>query len=69
MNEGLKLNTPEIRNPGTPGADQVFAEHIRHLYRLARIGYLGTLLNATLMMFALWDVADRTTLTALLRCT
>jgi diguanylate cyclase (GGDEF)-like protein/PAS domain S-box-containing protein len=57
-------DTPGEPPMQTRHADGVFAEHIRHLYRLARIGYFGTVLNATLMMFVLWDVSARVPLIA-----
>ena len=43
--------------PGAPEgeAGQIYAEQVRHLYRLSRIGYLATPINAGIMTFALWD--------------
>lgn len=34
----------------------LYAEQVRHLYRLSRAGYLGTLINASILTFALWNV-------------
>jgi diguanylate cyclase (GGDEF)-like protein/PAS domain S-box-containing protein len=39
-------------------AAQIYAEQVRHLYRLSRSGYFGTLIGASIMTFALWEVAD-----------
>jgi diguanylate cyclase (GGDEF)-like protein/PAS domain S-box-containing protein len=43
-------------------AGQIYAEQVRHLYRLSPAGYLGTLINASIMTFALWNVVDNTVL-------
>ncbi|HET9663591.1 MAG TPA: diguanylate cyclase [Burkholderiales bacterium] len=40
-----------------------YAEQVRHLYRLSPAGYLGTLVNASIVMYALWDVVDNAALT------
>jgi len=39
-------------------AGPLFAEQVRHLYRLSPAGYLGTLVNASIVTFALWTVVD-----------
>ncbi|OFZ87047.1 MAG: hypothetical protein A3F74_11395 [Betaproteobacteria bacterium RIFCSPLOWO2_12_FULL_62_58] len=43
-------------SPPAGGAAQIYAEEVRHLYRLSRAGYLGTLINASIVTFALWNV-------------
>jgi diguanylate cyclase (GGDEF)-like protein/PAS domain S-box-containing protein len=49
---------------GAPETDagQIYAEQVRHLYRLSPAGYLGTLINASIMTFALWNVVDNAVL-------
>jgi len=42
----------------------VYAEQVRHLYRLSPAGYLGTLVNASIITFALWNVAANQILSA-----
>jgi diguanylate cyclase (GGDEF)-like protein/PAS domain S-box-containing protein len=36
--------------------DQIYAEQVRHLYRLSRPAYAATLLNASVLVFALWGL-------------
>lgn len=43
-------------------AGQLYAEQVRHLYRLSPAGYLGTLINASIMTFGLWNVVDNAVL-------
>lgn len=47
---------------GPAGDAQVYAEQVRHLYRLSRGGYPGTSINASIMTLALWDVVDNVVL-------
>jgi diguanylate cyclase (GGDEF)-like protein/PAS domain S-box-containing protein len=44
--------------------DRVYAEQVRQLYRLSRPGYLGTLVNSSILVFALWGVVSGTLLGA-----
>lgn len=44
--------------------DRVYAEQVRQLYRLSRPGYLGTLVNASILVFALWGIVSSTLLGA-----
>ena len=45
--------------PQDPAGDaQLYAEQVRHLYRLSRSGYAGTSIGASIMTLALWDVVD-----------
>ena len=37
--------------------EQVFAEQVRHLYRLSRAAYAATLVNASIAVYALWGLA------------
>jgi PAS domain-containing protein len=37
-------------------AEAIYAEQVRHLYRLSRLGYVGTLVSAAIVAVALWDV-------------
>jgi diguanylate cyclase (GGDEF)-like protein/PAS domain S-box-containing protein len=37
-------------------SNAVFAEQVRHLYRLSRHGYAGTLINAGVLTLVLWDL-------------
>lgn len=37
-------------------ADQIHAQAVRHLYRLSRPGYAATLVNASVLVFALWGL-------------
>jgi diguanylate cyclase (GGDEF)-like protein/PAS domain S-box-containing protein len=49
--------------PGAPARDvQVYADQVRHLFRLSRSGYPGTSINASIMTLALWDVVDNVVL-------
>ncbi|MBI4192304.1 MAG: EAL domain-containing protein [Betaproteobacteria bacterium] len=41
------------------GEAAIYADQVRLLYRLSRPGYAGTLINALIVMFALWNVAPR----------
>lgn len=43
-------------------AGQIYAEQVRHLYRLSPAGYLGTMINASIMTFALWNVVNNAVL-------
>ena len=36
--------------------DRVYADQVRQLYRLSQPGYLGTLINSSVLAFALWGV-------------
>ena len=40
-----------------PAMDErdIYAEQVRQLYRLSRVGYGGTLVNAVIITIALWD--------------
>jgi diguanylate cyclase (GGDEF)-like protein/PAS domain S-box-containing protein len=40
------------------GAARAYGERVRHLYRLSRSGYPGTLITASIITFALWGVVD-----------
>lgn len=42
----------------------IFSEQVRHLYQLSPAGYLGTLIIASIMTFALWNVVDNALLVA-----
>ena len=44
--------------------DRVYAEQVRLLYRLSRPGYLGTLVNSSILVFALWGIVSNTLLGA-----
>ncbi len=44
---------PEPDEPAGSAA-QIYAEQVRHLYRLSRSGYLGTTIGVSIMTFALW---------------
>ena len=44
--------------------NRIYAEQVRQLYRLSRPGYLGTLLNSSLLVFALWGIVSSTLLGA-----
>jgi len=37
--------------------EQIFAEQVHHLYRLSRVAYAGTLVSASILMYALWGLA------------
>jgi diguanylate cyclase (GGDEF)-like protein/PAS domain S-box-containing protein len=41
-----------------------YAEQVRHLFRLSPAGYLGTLVNASIITYALWNVVDNALLAA-----
>jgi diguanylate cyclase (GGDEF)-like protein/PAS domain S-box-containing protein len=43
---------------------RVYAEQVRQLYRLSRPGYLGTLINSSILVFALWEIVSSTLLGA-----
>ncbi|MGH8622779.1 MAG: PAS domain S-box protein, partial [Burkholderiales bacterium] len=45
-------------------SDLVYAEQVRQLYRLSRPGYLATLVNSSILVFALWGVVSNTLLGA-----
>jgi hypothetical protein len=51
------MNAPTTR-------ERVYAEQVRQLYRLSAAGYLGTLANAGVLVFALWGVVSTTLLGA-----
>ncbi len=42
--------------------DRIYAEQVRLLYRLSRPAYVGTLVNASILVFALWGVVSSTLL-------
>ena len=44
--------------------DRVYAEQVRQLYRLSRPAYLGTLINSSILVFALWGMVSTTLLGA-----
>ncbi len=44
--------------------DRIHAEQVRLLYRLSRPAYIGTLINCSVIMFALWGVVSTTLLGA-----
>ncbi|MGH8701272.1 MAG: EAL domain-containing protein, partial [Burkholderiales bacterium] len=44
--------------------DRVYAEQVRQLYRLSRPAYLGTLINSSILVFALWGIVSNTLLGA-----
>lgn len=44
----------------TSGA--AYAEQVRHLYRLSPAGYLGTLVNASIITYALWNIVNNAVL-------
>ena len=44
--------------------DHVYAERVRQLYRLSRPAYVGALINASILVFALWGVVSSTLLGA-----
>jgi len=48
--------------PTTGG--QVYAEQVRQLYRLSRPAYVGSLVNSSIIVFALWGVVPSTLLGA-----
>ena len=39
-----------------------YAEQVQHLYRLSPAGYLGTLINASIITYALWNIVDNASL-------
>jgi len=41
------------------GAAAIYADQVRLLYRLSRIGYAGTLINAMIIALVLWNVAEQ----------
>jgi diguanylate cyclase (GGDEF)-like protein/PAS domain S-box-containing protein len=48
---------PDPAGPERPSrADAIYAEQVRHLYRLSRNGYAGTLFAAAIVVAALWSV-------------
>ena len=48
-----------------PATDnRIYAEQVRQLYRLSRAGYLGTLINSSILVFALWNIVSNTLLGA-----
>ena len=40
--------------------NRIYAEQVRQLYRLSWSGYLGTLLNSSILVFALWGIVSST---------
>lgn len=40
----------------------LYAEQVRHLYRLSPAGYLGTLINSSIVTYALWNVVNNAVL-------
>lgn len=55
---GMPSAVPPAPDEPASGAAQIYAEQVRHLYRLSRAGYLGTLIGASIMTFALWGVVN-----------
>lgn len=53
-----------MSSPPEDNSGHIYAEQVRHLYRLSPTGYLGTLINASIMTFALWNVVDNARLAA-----
>ena len=49
---------------GLKTGDRVHAEQVRLLYRLSRPAYVGTLINSSIVVFALWGVVPTTLLGA-----
>ena len=57
----------QISNPADPSARivlnhsmaAIFANEVRLLYRMSRPAYAGTLINALIVVFALWNVTPR----------
>ncbi len=43
-------------------AEAIYAEQVRHLYRLSRLGYAATLLTAAIVVLVLWNVVPATKL-------
>ncbi|MBI4194195.1 MAG: membrane-associated sensor domain-containing protein, partial [Betaproteobacteria bacterium] len=48
---------------GASEGEAVYAERVRHLYRLSRAGYFGTAINGAIVTFTLWDIVDNAVLT------
>ena len=46
----------------TTNTEHVYAEQVRQLYRLSRVAYYGTLVNASILVFALWGLVSSTLL-------
>ena len=64
MGEGLTspaTTTPPVSaGPGRPPrADTIYAEQVRHLYRLSRRAYAGSLLAGAVVVAALWGIAPK----------
>jgi len=59
MMNGTRPRIPEARAESGDTAERIHAEGVRHIYRLSRSGCLGTMINASIVTFALWDVVDR----------
>ncbi|MCW5602953.1 MAG: PAS domain S-box protein [Burkholderiales bacterium] len=55
MRTGIESSAPPAA--GSTGAARIYAEQVRHLYRLSRLAYAGTLINAGIIVFALWGIA------------
>lgn len=62
MDKNVPFGAPSsaLAAPAEPagGAAQIYAEEVRHLYRLSRAGYLGTSIGASIMTFALWGYVN-----------
>ncbi len=63
------MDTGQLHTPASPPAAalagyaaRIHSEEIRHLYRLSRAAYPGTLVNAAIVCFALWDVVPNAAL-------
>lgn len=51
------------QTPHDPAGDaQIYADQVRHLYRLSRSGYAGTSISGSIMTLALWGVVDNVVL-------
>lgn len=46
---------PSETDAAIGGMPQIFAERVRHLYRLSRAGYFGTAIIAAIVTFTIWD--------------
>jgi diguanylate cyclase (GGDEF)-like protein/PAS domain S-box-containing protein len=42
----------------TTNAEHLYAEQVRQLYRQSRVAYFGTLVNASILVFALWGLVS-----------
>ena len=53
-----------VSDAGEAPSRHLYAEQVRHLYRLSPAGYLGTLVVASIVTYALWNVVNNTLLGA-----